>query len=75
MPRRNSNAKDKEPTQAFHGATQYNENYRYNKQCVGCAFVGEDFMCMTSNGECLKTPAYKGKSGRGERFQSYKKTS
>jgi hypothetical protein len=55
VPRRNSSVIEKK--RAFHGATQYHDNYR--KDCAGCPFVGVNFNCTTSDGKCLKTPASK----------------
>ena len=52
MPRRNSNAREPQQT-VFHGATHFHSGYR--PKCVGCLFVGHDFTCTTSDGECLKT--------------------
>jgi len=26
----------------------------YKAKCVGCAFAGADFVCLTSDGKCLK---------------------
>ena len=26
----------------------------YKTKCVGCAFVGQGFVCLTSDGKCLK---------------------
>jgi hypothetical protein len=74
MPRRNSNAR--EPQQmAFHGATHYHSGYK--EKCVGCFFVGQDFTCTTSDGECLKThteskPKTKPRGGKknGKRFRN-----
>ena len=55
MPRRNSNVVDRK--REFHGATQFHNGFR--KECVGCAFVGVNFSCTTSDGKCLKTPIRK----------------
>jgi hypothetical protein len=49
MPRKNK--LKKEPT--THGATVYDSNFK--KSCYGCAFAGKDFICLTSDGVCLKT--------------------
>jgi hypothetical protein len=50
MPRRNN--MKKEPF--THRATIYDKNF--NPKCLGCAFAGHDFICRTSDGQCLKLP-------------------
>jgi hypothetical protein len=60
VPRRNSNVIEKK--RAFHGATQYHTGYR--EGCSGCPFVGFNFSCNTSDGKCLKSPAYKKGNGK-----------
>jgi hypothetical protein len=52
MPRRNINARERTKT-VFHGATRFHSGYR--PECVGCLFVGHNFSCTTSDGECLIT--------------------
>jgi hypothetical protein len=54
MPRKNN--PKKEPHS--HKATIYDENYK--AECYGCVFVGRDFKCLTSDGECLKSKTDKG---------------
>ena len=59
MPRKNNPKKD----QQGHVATIFDNNF--NHKCYGCAFAGRDFVCTTSDGECLKTnsaPTTKSKS-------------
>lgn len=51
MPRRNINARERKT--AFHGATKFSNSYR--PKCAGCLFVGHDFTCTTSDGQCLVT--------------------
>ena len=35
----------------------------YKQKCLGCAFVGEGFMCMTRDGKCLKTKPLQSSKG------------
>ena len=49
MPRKNK--RKIEPHK--HVPSVYDKGFK--KKCLGCAFVGEDFMCMTRDGKCLKT--------------------
>ena len=51
MPRRNTNAREKQSV--FHGATHFHSGFR--PECIGCLFVGHDFSCTTSDGKCLVT--------------------
>ena len=48
MPRRNKPKR----TQQAHVATIFDSNF--NHKCYGCAFAGKDFVCTTSDGQCLK---------------------
>lgn len=48
MPRRNKPKKEPHT----HGATIYDG--KFNPRCYGCAFAGVGFVCMTSDGRCLK---------------------
>ena len=36
-----------------HVTSVYDKGFK--KKCLGCAFVGEGFTCMTRDGKCLKT--------------------
>ena len=49
MPRKNK--PKKEPV--THTATIYDPNFKQG--CYGCPFAGKDFICLTSDGACLKT--------------------
>ena len=49
MPRKNNPKKDHQG----HVATIFDNNF--NHKCYGCAFAGRDFVCTTSDGECLKS--------------------
>ena len=56
MPRKNNPKKD----QKGHVATIFDDIFKH--KCYGCAFAGRDFVCTTSDGECLKhvsTPSAK----------------
>jgi len=48
MPRKNKPKKE----QKAHTATIYDDNFK--SQCYGCAYAGRDFVCTTSDGQCLK---------------------
>jgi hypothetical protein len=49
MPRRNKHKREPH----FHGATIFDKNYKPG--CLGCAFAGQDFKCLASDGfGCLK---------------------
>ena len=50
MPRKN---KPKKQNTRQHYATPFSP--RYKAKCYGCAFVGPDFECLTSDGVCLKS--------------------
>jgi len=50
MPRKN---KPKKLNTQHHYATPFSPNYK--EKCYGCAFVGPNFECLTSDGVCLKS--------------------
>ena len=52
MPRRNGNARERIKVN-FHGATHFHSGYK--TECADCIFVGYNFSCATSDGECIKT--------------------
>ena len=49
MPRRNRHKKEPQKR----AATMFDNNFKQG--CYGCAFAGQNFVCMTSTGKCLKT--------------------
>jgi len=49
MPRKNK--RKTEPHK--HAPSAHDKGFK--QKCLGCAFVGEGFMCMTRDGKCLKT--------------------
>jgi len=53
MPRKNK----RKPHQHSREPTIHDKGF--NAKCYGCAFAGEGFVCLTSDGKCLK-----GKLGR-----------
>jgi hypothetical protein len=57
MPRRNRHKKEPH----FHGATIFDNNFKRN--CLGCAFAGQDFVCLVSDGTCLKGKAERKEGG------------
>jgi hypothetical protein len=60
MPRKNK--LKKEPV--THHATIYDKNY--NPKCHGCFFAGKDFVCLTSDGQCLKSEQAHGREENTE---------
>jgi len=60
MPRKNKHKKEPH----YHGATVFDRNFK--RGCYGCAFAGQDFKCLTSDGKCLKAkPGAKGGGDAG----------
>ena len=60
MPRRNNRKKEPEMHIAF-------LNYLPDSKprCYGCAFAGQEYKCLSSDGRCLKTkPKTKRRGGR-----------
>ena len=49
MPRKN---KRKPPKHHVHAPSVYDNGF--NIKCHGCAFTGQGFICLTSDGKCLK---------------------
>ena len=50
MPRRN---KHKVLAPLTYGASSFDTGFK--AECYGCAFIGKDFECLTSDGQCLKS--------------------
>lgn len=48
MPRKNN----RKVQPQFHGASIYDSGFK--SECYGCAFAGNGFKCLTSDGKCLK---------------------
>lgn len=48
MPRKNN----RKVQPQFHGASIYDSGFK--SECYGCAFAGNGFKCLTSDGNCLK---------------------
>ena len=48
-----------------HGPSIYDADYK--PECVGCAFVGPEFKCMTSDGTCLKNPERREDDNAGDK--------
>jgi hypothetical protein len=53
MPRRNKR-KTAGAEPHIHAPSPFSRGYKPN--CRGCAFVGTNSVCLTSDGKCLKTP-------------------
>ena len=53
MPRKNK--RKTEPL--IHAPSIYDRGYR--AKCIGCAFAGAGWVCLTSDGKCLKAPPSK----------------
>ena len=53
MPRKNK--RKTEPL--IHAPSIYDRGFR--SKCVGCAFAGAGWTCLTSDGKCLKAPPIK----------------
>ena len=49
MPRKN---KRKPPKHHVHAPSIYDNGFK--AKCHGCAFAGQGFICLTSDGKCLK---------------------
>jgi len=49
MPRRNTHKSKTKPH--VHGPSIYDPGFK--PCCYGCAFAGQEFKCMTSDGTCL----------------------
>ena len=52
MPRKNKHKSISLMPQTY-GSTLFDTGFKAG--CYGCAFVGQDFKCLTSDGNCLKS--------------------
>ena len=63
MPRRNKR-KDAVSLPHRHAPSRYSKGYKPG--CYGCAFVGFNSVCHTSDGKCLKVPPKTGEDANAE---------